>query len=92
MVLSRVTSRIAQRSVSATTRVAAVDRKNDSFAFGIMQGEVNAQHVFPYPNVLTEDEKENLEAMIDPFESVSERWLIRDKLLSLHGQMELGQV
>ena len=71
MVLSRITRRAAQRAVATTTNVAAVDRKTDSFAFGIMQGSVNPEHMFPYPSVLDEEQKETLEAMIDPFESVS---------------------
>ena len=71
MVLSRATRPIAQRAVSMSATRAAVDTKSDSFAFGIMQGKVNPQHIFPYPSTLTEDESEMLEAMVDPFESVS---------------------
>ena len=70
MVLSRATRPIAQRAVSMSATRAAVDTKSDSFAFGIMQGKVNPQHIFPYPSTLTEDETEMLEAMVDPFESV----------------------
>jgi len=69
MVLSRATRPIAQRAVSMSATRAAVDTKSDSFAFGIMQGKVNPQHIFPYPSTLTEDETEMLEAMVDPFES-----------------------
>ena len=70
MVLSRATRPIAHRAVSMSATRAAVDTKSDSFAFGIMQGKVNPQHIFPYPSTLTEDETEMLEAMVDPFESV----------------------
>jgi len=74
MVLSRVARRAAQRAVATTTSAAGVDRKTDSFAFGVMQGTVNTDHMFPYPNVLNEEHLEMLEAMIDPFESVCKNY------------------
>jgi len=56
------------RALSATNRAAALDTKKDSFAFGLMQGEINAQHMFPFPGAerLSEEQRENLEMMVDP--------------------------
>ena len=71
MVLSRITRRaIAQRGLMATATRSATDRKSDSFVFGMMQGTVNPENIFPYPSTLDEESLENLEAMIDPFQSV----------------------
>ena len=70
MVLSRCSRTVAQRAVSTTISRGAADRKTDSFAFGIMQGQVYPENMFPYPK-MSEEQLETLEAMVDPFESVS---------------------
>ena len=68
------------RALSATNRAAALDTKKDSFAFGLMQGEINAQHMFPFPGAerLSEDQRENLEMMVDPADAVSLRPLAQN--------------
>lgn len=60
-------SRGAVRRLSQTT-ASALDKKSDSFAFGLMQGEVYPDHMFPFPGAerLSEDQRENLEMMVDP--------------------------
>jgi len=71
--LSRITRRaIAQRGLMTTATRSATDRKSDSFVFGMMQGTVNPDNIFPYPSVMDEESLENLEAMIDPFQSFFE--------------------
>ncbi|CBY11738.1 unnamed protein product [Oikopleura dioica] len=67
MSVSRTVQQVSKRGLAATTKVAQVDAKTDSYAFGIMQGRVNPQHMFPYPDVLGEENKENLTAMVDAF-------------------------
>lgn len=64
-------TRFASRRLLAVTSSRAVDTKKDSFAFGLMQGEVNTDHMFPFPGAerLSEEARETLEMMVDPADS-----------------------
>jgi len=61
----------SRRLLAATQQSRAVDAKNDSFAFGLMQGEVYTKHMFPFPGAerMTEEERDTLEMMVDPADS-----------------------
>ena len=62
---------VTKRALAKSRSVAALDTKSDSFAFGLMQGEINATHMFPFPGIerLDEEQRENLEMMVDPTDS-----------------------
>lgn len=61
----------SRRLLAASAQSRAVDSKNDSFAFGLMQGEVYTKHMFPFPGAerMSEEERETLEMMVDPADS-----------------------
>jgi len=61
----------SRRLLAASTQSRAVDAKNDSFAFGLMQGEVYTKHMFPFPGAerMSEEERDTLEMMVDPADS-----------------------
>ena len=40
--------------------------ESTSFAMNLFRGQLKLEEVFPYPNVLTDEQKENLQAVIDP--------------------------
>lgn len=67
--LNRSRLSLVKRTLSQSRPLSAIDTKNDSYAFGLMQGEVYPKHMFPYPNNLNEEERENLEMMVDPTDS-----------------------
>jgi len=69
--LNRSSRLVTKRALAQSRQVAALDTKSDSFAFGLMQGEVNATHMFPFPGIerLDEEQRENLEMMVDPTDS-----------------------
>ena len=69
--LNRSRLSLVKRTLSQSRPLSAIDTKNDSYAFGLMQGEVYPKHMFPYPNNLNEEERENLEMMVDPTDAVS---------------------
>lgn len=37
-----------------------------SFVMNIFRGQVQARQIFPYPNVLTEEQRETLQMLVDP--------------------------
>jgi very long chain acyl-CoA dehydrogenase len=39
---------------------------SNSFAVNMFRGIVNTEQVFPFPDVLTPDQRETLEALVDP--------------------------
>ncbi|XP_002736889.1 very long-chain specific acyl-CoA dehydrogenase, mitochondrial-like [Saccoglossus kowalevskii] len=52
------------------------EQESKSFAMGLFKGQVYADQVFPFPEVLTEEQKETLEMLVDPtakfFEEVND--------------------
>jgi len=68
----------AQQDVTSVTRTSSlmqhVQKRNNSsesgsFAMGIFSGKAHVDQIFPYPNALSEEQMEFLEAMVDPVES-----------------------
>ena len=61
-------------SAATNANTAKVDAKkepakeNMSFMANIFRGNLQSAQVFPYPDVLTTDEKEMTASLIDPFE------------------------
>ncbi|XP_077290256.1 acyl-CoA dehydrogenase very long chain [Arctopsyche grandis] len=43
-------------------------KENLSFTMNIFRGQIQAKQVFPYPDVLNEEQRETIEALIDPVE------------------------
>lgn len=43
-------------------------KENLSFTMNIFRGQIQATQVFPYPDVLNEEQRETIEALIDPVE------------------------
>ena len=48
------------------TKVDRKPRTSNSFVMNLFRGQFSPNEVFPYPNVLTEDQKENVKMLIDP--------------------------
>lgn len=65
---------------TAAAQPKAVDRQapeeNLSFTMNIFRGQLEGRQVFPFPNVLTEEQRETLDMLIDPtakfFEEVND--------------------
>ncbi|XP_014681613.1 PREDICTED: very long-chain specific acyl-CoA dehydrogenase, mitochondrial-like isoform X2 [Priapulus caudatus] len=68
-----------------------------SFAKNLFRGQVEVEHVFPFPNVLSEEQTETLEALVDPVEKFftevndatknDEQCVIPDKIMNALGEM-----
>ena len=50
----------------ASTKVNKKARTSDSFVLNLFRGQFYPNEVFPYPNVLNEEQKENVKMLIDP--------------------------
>ena len=50
----------------ASTKVEKEARTSDSFVLNLFRGKFYPDEVFPYPNVLNEEQKENVKMFIDP--------------------------
>lgn len=66
-------SQIQQRSkASAPETKSSPDTKPDgeskSFAMGLFRGHINPDQVFPYPEVLSDEQRQNLEMLVEPTE------------------------
>lgn len=59
-----------------TAQAAPQTEETKSFVMGLFKGQINPAEVFPYPEVLNEEQKETLEMLIDPtqkfFEEVND--------------------
>lgn len=44
-------------------------RQNLSFVHNLFRGELQPKEVFPYPNALDEEQRENIAAFVDPVTS-----------------------
>eukprot|EP00914_Ancora_sagittata_P018662 GHVO01036993.1.p1 GENE.GHVO01036993.1~~GHVO01036993.1.p1 ORF type:complete len:559 (+),score=91.92 GHVO01036993.1:72-1748(+) len=80
--MHRVAQRVVQQlkpqfkfCVNTSTRVCAIHAspqhkaeatESTSFALNLFRGKVNTEQVFPYPDVLTDDQRETLRSLIDP--------------------------
>jgi hypothetical protein len=68
-----------EKTKTARLASAKVDRKpktSDSFVMNLFRGQFYPNEVFPYPNVLSEEQKDNVKMLIDPiskfFEEVND--------------------
>lgn len=51
---------------TASTKVDKKPRASDSFVMNLFRGQFYPNEVFPYPNVLSEEQRENVKMLIDP--------------------------
>ncbi|XP_071503962.1 very long-chain specific acyl-CoA dehydrogenase, mitochondrial-like [Diadema antillarum] len=74
--LSRHKASAAQPQETAQTSAPAKTEETKSFVMGLFKGQINPSEVFPYPDVLSPEQRENLEMLIDPtmkfFEEVND--------------------
>lgn len=42
--------------------------EDQSFVMNMFRGQIQSNQIFPYPNVLTEEQKETLKMLVDPVE------------------------
>lgn len=58
------------RCFSTTTRALDKDasKENQSFTMNLFRGQIQSSQVFPYPDVLSEEQRETLGSLIDPVE------------------------
>lgn len=40
--------------------------ENDSYVMNVFRGQIESKHVFPYPNVLNEEQRDTLQMLVDP--------------------------
>ena len=58
-----------QSKSNKTAAAPTIERKpkiSNSFVLNLYRGEFFAKEVFPYPNVMNEEQKENIKMLIDP--------------------------
>ncbi|XP_041358344.1 very long-chain specific acyl-CoA dehydrogenase, mitochondrial-like [Gigantopelta aegis] len=94
-VLSRHTGVVFQQTCAAST-----DPKKDSksFCMNLFRGKIQSDQVFPFPEALTEEQKETLQLLVDPTERFFEKQndaLKNDSLekvdeTSMQGLREMG--
>ena len=65
------------KTKKSTTKAA---KDSSSFAFNLFKGEFRGEEVFPYPAVLSEEEKEELSSMVEPMNKWNEE--VNDPLLN----------
>lgn len=56
----------AQAQVAEKPRPRAAPQEDLSFVMNLFRGNIEAGQVFPYPNVLTEEQRETLQMLVDP--------------------------
>jgi very long chain acyl-CoA dehydrogenase len=56
----------AKQQRPASTKVNKKARTSDSFVLNLFRGQFYPNEVFPYPNVLNEEQRENVKMLIDP--------------------------
>ncbi|KAJ8923733.1 hypothetical protein NQ315_010314 [Exocentrus adspersus] len=86
------------KTVQNTEKVAVAPSEDYSFVMNIFRGQIEARQVFPFPNVLTEEQRDTLQMLIDPvnkfFEEVNDPTKndTEEKLdeKTLNGLWELG--
>ncbi|CAH1121012.1 unnamed protein product [Ceutorhynchus assimilis] len=64
--LQTSTTSTAQAAVKEKPKAKASQGENYSFVMNLFKGQIEARQVFPYPNVLNEEQRETLEMLVDP--------------------------
>ncbi len=59
-------ARATRMTPTPSTKVEKKARTSDSFVMNLFRGQFYPNEVFPYPNVLNEEQKENVKMLIDP--------------------------
>lgn len=59
-------TKTSQLQPTESTKVDKKARTSNSFVMNLFRGQFSPNEVFPYPNVLTEEQKENVKMLIDP--------------------------
>lgn len=52
--------------------VKGAPKESQSFTMNLFRGELQSSQVFPYPEVLNEEQLETTQALVDPFEKFFE--------------------
>lgn len=60
------TSAAAQAKVSEKPKRSEKAVESPSFAMNLFRGQLRLEEIFPYPSSLTEEQRENLQALVDP--------------------------
>ncbi|EFA11043.1 very long-chain specific acyl-CoA dehydrogenase, mitochondrial [Tribolium castaneum] len=92
------TTAVQCKTVQNTDKPASPPGENTSFVMNIFRGQIEGRQVFPYPNVLTEEQRDTLKMLVDPvskfFEEVNDPAkndaLEKVDETSLKGLWELG--
>ncbi|KAF7278814.1 hypothetical protein GWI33_007929 [Rhynchophorus ferrugineus] len=58
----------AQAQVAEKPRAKGATQEDYSFVMNLFRGQIEARQVFPYPNVLNEEQRDTLQMLIDPCE------------------------
>ena len=69
-----------QQTDAKASKPKAVAKDSSSFAFNMFKGEFRGDEVFPYPAVLSEEDKEELSSMVEPMTKWTEE--VNDPLLN----------
>lgn len=60
------TSSVNHKTVQNAEKNVSGSPENFSFVMNIFRGQVEPRQIFPYPNVLNDEQKELLQMLIDP--------------------------
>ncbi|XP_057656390.1 very long-chain specific acyl-CoA dehydrogenase, mitochondrial [Diorhabda carinulata] len=70
------TSEIHKNCIQNVEKTAPRNNENSSFVMNIFRGQIEPKQIFPYPNVLNEEQRETLQMLVDPtikfFEEVND--------------------
>lgn len=54
------------KTVQNTERSSGSPEENFSFVMNAFRGQIQSKQIFPYPNVLNEEQRETLQMLVDP--------------------------
>lgn len=60
------TSSVLEKTVQNTERTSSTPEENFSFVMNAFRGQIESKQIFPYPNVLNEEQRETLQMLVDP--------------------------
>ncbi|XP_066248882.1 very long-chain specific acyl-CoA dehydrogenase, mitochondrial [Euwallacea similis] len=66
--LKTSSSSTAQAAVAEKPRAKPKQEENYSFVMNLFKGQIESRQVFPYPNVLNEEQRDTLQMLVDPTE------------------------
>jgi hypothetical protein len=60
------TTSVQCKTVQNTEKTPAAQTENHSFVMHLFRGQLESRQVFPYPDVLTDEQRDTLKMLVDP--------------------------